>query len=170
MANVLPLPQQKDMKRRIRARFILLAGLVILFGAIVAALSLAPTIVSLRISRGVVETETAQTAQAATGEGAIALRAQNIMTALKPIANATSSPSATIAAALSVRPNGISITSLGYAPGRLTLSGTAARREAVNDFRTALDANDIFTQVSVPVAALVGSQDGRFTITLTGAF
>lgn len=70
-------------------------------------------------------------------------------------------------------PSGVYIERLQYQMGergQITITGLSDAREPVNDFRAVLVAEGFFSSVSVPVAALVGALDGRFTMTLSGDF
>ena len=40
----------------------------------------------------------------------------------------------------------------------------------MSEYRDALSGSGRFVDVAVPVAALVGTQEGKFTITLSGSF
>jgi hypothetical protein len=67
----------------------------------------------------------------------------------------------------------VSLESISYnagEEGELSIVGSAQGRELVNDYRAALVREGFFTNVSVPVAALVGASEGNFRMTLTGAF
>jgi hypothetical protein len=139
-------------------------------GAIIAILSIMPAYISVRIARAAVEADARENGGAASADQEAAVRTQGLMTHLTPIANATTSPVSALAIALAEKPAGLSITSITYSSDKstITLTGTATRREAVSTLRDTLDATKRFASVTVPVAALVGTQEGRFTITLTG--
>lgn len=155
--------------RNVRSRFVLTTALVLLLGATIATASLIPAFISVRLAiQGLPEsTPLSQTAQEDQEKNT---RALALVAALSPITNATSTPSEALTAALTAKPAGVSITSMTYSAGKLVLAGGSGNRQAVNAYREALEADATFSSVTVPVAALVGSQDGRFTITLTGAF
>lgn len=143
---------------------------VIAAAALVAILAIMPAYISVRIARASVETASSPSDGPASADQEAAVRTQKLITSLAPVANATTSPTGALAAALAEKPAGLSITSITYASDKstLVLSGTASRREAVSALRDALEATGRFSSVAVPVAALVGAQEGRFTITLTG--
>lgn len=169
MANVLPPEKKKILAARLRARFIFTTAVVLCAGALVAALALVPAFVSVRIAlSSLPESEVSETARDDQAKGA---RAAALVAALGPISHATSSaPVESVTAALALKPAGMSISGVRYSKGKIELSGVAANRAAVSVFRDALEADARFTTVAVPVAALVGTQEGRFTITLSGAF
>lgn len=167
MSNVLTQEAKKQLAKSVRARYLTVGALVLTLGALIASLSLVPTFISITSAEDAL-TVPSDEASAALDDQQKALRAQNLVKALTPLL-ATSTPSDVISGALALRPAGISITQITYQAGQKTiaLSGTSARREAVNGFRDALEASGLFKSVAVPVSALVGTQDGRFTITLT---
>ena len=164
MSNVLTSKAKKKLGSRVRARFIFVGAVVLLLGALVASLALAPTLISLQIARASLNTPSEEENEAR-DDATKAVRAQSLITALTPLV-ATSSPIEILSEALATRPSGISVTSISYQEKKLQFSGTSARREGVSAFRDALEKSGLFASVTVPVAALVGTQDGRFTITL----
>jgi Tfp pilus assembly protein PilN len=171
MANVIPREGLSKMQKRNSARFLLLGSFIFATAAVIAILAILPAYVSVRIARAAVDSAMQDSTSAGMGtEQAAAVRTQTLITNLTPIANATSSPTDTLSVALSLRPAGISITTITYTGGSkssILLTGTSERREAVTAFRDALQASGRFSNVAVPVAALVGTQEGRFTITLS---
>lgn len=169
MANVLPPEEKKRLVREVRSRVLLTFALVLLVGALVAIACIIPALISVQFAISDIPDD-AELSQVARDDQAKHARALALVTALNPIVLATTTPSRSLAAALAVKPAGVSVTSITYSRGEIRLSGVSRNRQAVNDFREALEADRRFTSVSVPVAALIGSQDGRFTITLSGLF
>lgn len=169
MANVLPLEKKKILASRLRARFMFTLALALFIGALAAALALVPAFISTRIAlSSLPEGEISETARDDQVQGA---RAAALVAALAPIVHATSSaPIDSVTAALALKPAGMSISGVRYSKGKIELSGVATNRAAVSAFRDALEKDARFTTVAVPVTALVGTQEGRFTITLSGAF
>lgn len=166
MANVLP-HARTILVRRMRARFVIVLGFTLSAAALVAILALLPAFIVTSIARAGLA---APASVEAPEEQAEAARALALIQTLTPFAT-TTTPSTTLLEALEVRPSGVRVTSVRYsagAPASLILSGTSARREGVNEYRDALLVDNRFGTVSVPVAALVGTQEGRFSITLTG--
>ncbi|MFZ2555666.1 MAG: PilN domain-containing protein [Minisyncoccia bacterium] len=173
MANVIPSEGLLSLRRRMSARFLLVGSLMLATSALLGLLAILPAYVSVTISRATLESSTEAAAQSSSGDQAAAQQAQGLITLLTPLATATSSPATALAAVLAQKPVGISVTTISYVGGAkktLVLSGIASRREAVNQFRDALEKTGLFSSVAVPVAALVGTQDGRFTMTLSGTF
>lgn len=166
MANVLP-SARTTLARRARARFVIVLGLTISASALVAILALLPAFISISIARAGLATESATEAPE---EQAEAARTLALIQTLNAFAG-TTSPSTALEASLALRPQRVSVTSVRYAsgaPASLILSGVSAEREGVNGYRDALVSDGRFGKVSVPVAALVGTQEGRFSITLSG--
>ncbi len=138
---------------------------------LIALTAIAPAFISLRIARAALDSPA--TVERTAADELAGKEAQNLIAALKPIAVATSSPSAAVTLALSKKPAGVSIQSITYTGGatpKITMTGTSKTRESLGAFRSALQATGAFSRVEVPVAALVGAQEGRFTLTLFGGF
>lgn len=155
--------------REVRSRFILTTSIALFAGATIAAASLLPALISVRLAFGALPQEVTLSETARDDQTKHA-RALAVVAALGPSVLATTTPAATAFAALAAKPAGVSVTSLNYSKGRMLVSGLSRDRQAVNDYREALESDTRFTSVTVPVAALVGTQDGRFTITLMGNF
>lgn len=168
MANVLPPPAQKKLWRMYRARFIVVFSVLLSTLALFAALLIVPSYLALRIAAPPQQSTPAAGKGSAAGDAIAIVRTQAIVLALTPLLAATTSPSSLIAAALSDRPAGVVIGHITYEAdaGQLTLTGTAPRG-AINGYHDALSTNPHFSSVSVPVSALVGTEGGRFSITLT---
>ncbi len=155
-----------------RSRLILVTSLVLLGLAAATALTLFPSYVALQIV-----TSSEANANAAPEEdrtSAFALeRSQFLIRELRPILGATSSPMSAVESALAVKPAGVRITRViymgGEGEGRVTLVG-AASRDQVSAYKDALTNSGLYTSVSVPVGALVGSEGGGFSIVFSGAF
>lgn len=169
MANVLPAEEKKRVLREVRSRFVLTFALVLMVGASVAIASLLPALISVRLATSGIPQD-GELSQTVRDDQAKHARALALVSALNPLVLATTTPSATVIAALGAKPAGISVSGISYSKGRLLLNGVSRDRQAINDYRETLEADARFSSVSVPVAALVGSQDGRFTITLLGQF
>lgn len=166
MANVLPGAHTTN-ARRMRARLIMVLGLTLSAAAVVAILALLPAFMSISIARAGLASESGSEAPT---EQAEAARTLALVKTLEAFAG-TTSPSAVVPEVLALRPQGVVVTSVRYSsgvPASLVISGLSAQREGVSGYRDALVADGRFGKVSVPVAALVGTQDGRFSITLSG--
>lgn len=169
MANVLPIKEKKRVLRSLRSRFVVTAAIVLMVGALIASAALVPAIISVLSAMSGLPSD-AELSETARDDQTKHARALALVTALNPVVLATTTPSASVTAALSVRPKGVSVTSVSYSKGKILISGSSSNRQAVNDYREALEADPRFTSVTVPVAALVGTQEGRFTMTLAGQF
>ena len=172
MANVLPPQEKKNRERDVDARFITVGAGVVAAGALIAMLALLPAFISIHIARSALAPEENRAA-ASKDDQTKASRAQAMTAALSPLVAATSSPTSALSAALFLRPSGISITSIAYTkgePSKIILTGTSKSREAINRFRDVLEKDSHFTGIAIPVSALVGTQEGKFTATLTGSF
>jgi len=88
---------------------------------------------------------------------------------LGPLVSATSTPNDLITAALALRPVGITIDHIGYSIGKtatILLTGSSKAGDQVNAYQRSLASSNAFAGVSVPVGALAGVNDGRFSITI----
>jgi hypothetical protein len=170
MANVIPREGLSKMQKRNSAHFLLIGSLMLSAGAIVAILAILPAYVSVRIAHAAVDSSQRAAEENLSTDQAAALRTQGLLKHLAAVASATTSPTEALTTALSQKPAGVSITVVSYTASSksMLLTGTSQRREAVTAFRDALEGSRRFTTVAVPVAALVGTQEGRFTVTLNG--
>jgi hypothetical protein len=123
---------------------------------------------SVRIVRAALERAENPDANISTEQEA-AFRSQKLIAIAKPLAIATTSPSELLTRALAARPADVVVTNISYRSGErsIVLAGVSPRRSAMDAYRSALENSEAFTSVSVPVSALLGTQDGRFTVTLT---
>ena len=155
-----------------RARYIIAGSLVALFAAALAALALLPSYLALHAAE--VADSAATSAKAASDADRTALASlRTMISALSPLAIATSTPTQAINHALSMRPAAISIDRITYTagdPSSIALSGASATREAINGYRQALSADAQFKSVSIPVADLTAAPGARFSLTLMGTF
>lgn len=166
MANVLP-HARTILLRRMYARLIIVVGLTLAGMALIAILALLPAYIATSVARaGVSSVESASASE----EQVEAARALALIQTLRQFATTTDA-SSVLLDALARAPEGVAITAIRYNGGdsaSFVLSGTSARREGVNRYRDILLADQRFGSVTVPVAALVGTQEGRFSITLSG--
>jgi len=156
-----------------RVRFVLAGSAVALVAALVASVALSPSYLILQVSSGNAPSQSKSDAPSVALDRAAILETQSLLTALSPIESATSSQTQMIAEALALRPAGISINHITLTsgkPGTMILAGSAKNIAAINDYRKALGNDSNFTSVSVPVGDLAGTQNGQFSITLTGTF
>ena len=178
MANLLTHDAYREMMRTQRARFVTIAALLLLFLGGLAALSLMPSYLLLRMNGIEVHvasvSSSSSTTQSITADRAVLARAQQHVTALLPFVASSTLPSSAILGVLNARGAGISIDHITYANdgkhGTIVVSGTAKMRQSVETFRQSLTSNVIFASVSIPVGALAGLGNGKFQATLTGNF
>ncbi len=168
MTNVLPPDAERALGRIYRARFIVAGSAVALLAALLSALSLLPSYLALHADE---ETPSEQTERVASAKDQEDIRrTQAILTVFAPLVEATTTPSAALARALSLRPSGVIVDHISYTPGSLVLAGLSKSREGVGIYRKALAADPTFSSVVVPIGDLAGAQGGRFSMTLSGRF
>lgn len=169
MANLLPQESLLEVWVKFRSRLILAIAFLLLFLAALAAGSLLPSYVSLIAPPSAQENEESQ--ESALQRGAL-LRAQGIVNVISPVLTSTSSPSKAVNEAIELLPAGVSLSriSVDTKSGTMILTGGSPKRDAINEFRDLLLGSGRYRSVSVPVSALIGSQEGKFTITLSGSF
>lgn len=151
-----------------RARFVIVLAAFLLALACFALLALIPSYLALRLATPPVADTSITHKGGAPGDAIAIARAQALVRILSPVLSATTSPTALITEALSQRPKGISVDHVTYdvSAGHLVLVGTGMR-DAINSYRDTLSKDLRFPSVSVPVSALVGSDSGHFSMTLT---
>ncbi len=179
MSNLLPKERLEFVWADYRSRLILAGALVFLGVAILAGIAFLPAYVVLRVGTSSQEKQSADIASQSGAnsqsrtERADILRSQMLLARVAPIISATSSPTEILNSALALRPNGISINHINFVSGKggsVIINGEARGREDINQYRDSLSKGGRFEGVSIPVGALVGSEGGAFTITLTGNF
>jgi hypothetical protein len=171
MTNIIPIDTQKKIWRMYRSRFVIVLALMLLALSAVAALVLVPSYVALRVAAPPVVQNANTQNEAPVDESSALARSQALVRVLLPLAVSTTSPSEIITSAVSSRPRGVTVDHISYvsgAPGQITIGGNGSR-ESISAYRDILGKSGFFSSVSVPVGALV-SQDGRFTISLSGDF
>lgn len=173
MSNVLPPEAKRATWRMYRARFLIAGSFAALAIAGFSALALVPSYLVLRVGR---ESAVAQNSSEMTGiqedRSAIA-HAHALIRALSPLLSSTTTPSASIAKVVTLRPAGIVVNHIALTtghPGALVVSGVADTAEAISRYQNALRADSSFTSASVPVGDLAGTGNGQFSITLSGNF
>lgn len=173
MSNLLPPTAKKTIWREYRSRFLVVGSLAGLVCAAVAFLALSPSYLVLRTQ------EVAPPVIAdSSGPGALAQdratisRTQALISVLSPLTG-TSTPTDVIASALALRPAGVRVNHITVSAGdsgSIVLGGVAVNSAAISAYQSALRGTGRFSSVSVPVSDLAGTENGDFTITLSGAF
>lgn len=170
MANVLPKESKQKILLAQRARFIFAFSSVALAVAFICYFALMPSYLALVFGGAKIETN--DKAATSTPPQAVILRETKAMIAsLIPVVSATTTPTQILQTIFSSKPPGVTIARINYSSakqGTIVLSGSAVRATEIEMFRTALDDSQHFESVSIPVNALVGSNNGAFTITITG--
>jgi len=175
MVNILPEDIRKRARDAARARYMIAGAIVALIAAGLALLLLLPSYFVLAGIPSLGSSTSITAAQVASDTAAV-IETKVLLAAVAPSVAASSTPTAAIVEALGLRPQGVTVDQISYTagtPSSLMLVGTAATTGSIGDYRTALAADPLFASVSVPVGALVGTQGGRFSITLSvaaGAF
>ncbi len=174
MANVLPPQLKKIRAQEFNARLIRIAALGLIAAALATMLALVPSYLIVRMQMSsAFSTQATSTAGAALRSDLA--RSEILTIQFAALAAATSTPQL-LQRIFALRPSGMSIDSIDYvrgqksAPGSIVLNGIGGSRDAINTFRLALGKDPTFTNVVVPVGALVGSGDGSFSVTLNGIF
>lgn len=168
MTNVLPEISKREIWSAYRARFILAGSAVALVVALIAFLALLPGYLALHAVESVVVQPSSSSSNTETRVDIT--RAQALLTVLKPLVAATTTPLQIVSAALELRPKGVKVERITYAPGTIVLAGSAPSRESISAYKNALAADPHFTSASVPVGDLTGASGGKFSVTLSGAF
>lgn len=171
MANLLPKEIQMHGAQHERARLIIAGSLAAIAAAALSLLMFVPAYIAVQIGTGAQgNAPSASDAKHTANVTAELSGAQAVLNAIAPLMSATTTPTEAIAAALALQPSGVSIDQIAYAPGSLMLSGVAASDTAIDAYRSALAKDSHFTNVLVPVSALLSAAGGRFSINISGAF
>src|SRR3989344_3283850 len=172
MSNLLPKESKKAVRSMYRARFIIAASLAALLAAGFSALSLLPGYLALHAAESVTTQPSLSKSGASSADRAAIASIQAMLKALSPLV-ATTTPTAVIIQALSLRPSNITVDRIAYSAdnsGSILLTGSAATREAINKYRQTLSGDAHWKGVSVPIGDLTGEPGARFSITLSGPF
>ncbi len=166
------------MRRDARARFLIAGSLITLIAAAMTFAAFMPAYLTL--SNSVRAESQGPTPISASQQAAdqLEIKHVNALThVLSSLVSASSSPTTAIEDAIAARPAEVYLDQILYVagnPGSLLLHGSTYpdgdSDTEINNYRTALSAEPPFTSVSVPVGALVGTEGGKFTITILGKF
>lgn len=173
MANLLPKDFQKHLRRVERARLMLALGLAVTAAALMLFAALLPASIALYYASRVGSAAESRAPALAQADVAALQEVRGMVFALKPIVVATTTPTQAILQALSAKPPSVSIDHITYTagtPGTVLLAGDALSPGALNAYRAALASDTHFSSVTVPVSALIGADNGRFTMTIKGNF
>ena len=155
------------------ANFITVGSLALIVTAVFSLITLTPSYIIIKMQEAQVSSVTpGQSAEILLAKKDLS-QAQSVVSQLSTFATSTTLLD-TLAAILGDRPRGVRIENIEYSRSPkgsiFSLEGTSASREGINSFQLSLKADKHFQSVSVPVSALAGAGDGRFTVAITGAF
>ena len=174
MSNLLPREAQRAVWGMYRTRFVIASSLLGLAVAALSLLTLLPSYLALHNANGATNVSSTSDKDADAKDKAAVRRVQSLLGVLSPLVAASTTPTAAIARALSLRPSTIAIDHISYTTerdgGSIMLVGTAATREAINGYRQALTSEPLFVAVSIPVGDLTSAPGGRFSLNLFGDF
>ena len=156
-----------------RARFIIAGALVALAVAALSVLALLPSYLALTIAAGASPAGVISPNASVQADRDAIQQTQSLFNTLSPLVSSTTTPTDALTAALTARPNGVSVDHFTYAagsPGALMIFGSGDTPGDINAYRAALANDPHFTNVSVPVGDLVGAAGGQFSITASGNF
>lgn len=176
MANVLPQDRSSAISRFYGARFLFVGSVAAICCAAIACIALLPSFAVSR-AEGVPDATSALSAEDQQERVELAL-AQRLVRQLLPVATTTAPGLSAIDDIVEMKPAGVAITNIAYAPGKegtgssLVVQGVGATREALNAYAARLRADARFETVSVPLNVLAGARadEGGFTVTLMGDF
>ena len=172
MSNVLPPEGLHTLRKENRARFFLVGSLALMLCAAIALLALMPGYATMRAGASGDEAQGGPSLADKAEKEEIS-RAQVLVNDLYAIASSTVSVFDILDPIIRARPSGVVLKSISYkrgTPGMITLIGSAPSREQITAYRDILAKSPHVENASVPIQNLTGRDDGRFTITLSGAF
>jgi hypothetical protein len=171
MSNVIAPKERKGVGRMYRSRFIALGSAALIICSGVSALALLPSYLVLHADAAALAPQGPRSADQA--DRAALAQTETELSLVAPFASSATSSAGVVAIALAERVSGVSVDHISFTvgdPSTLVLSGHTSSPSKLDSYRKALAADALFESVTVPVSDLVGSQDGSFTMTLTGSF
>ncbi|MEK7604397.1 MAG: hypothetical protein AAB442_01195 [Patescibacteria group bacterium] len=180
LTNLLPLERQKALRRNYFLRFFVVSAWMTTILVMVAGILLIPTYVFLTRSFGAKQAHLASLTSAVFSADEKNLSDQIASLTQDAAAlttfNTAVSMGTLVASLLNVTRPGIVLSGISYTPASatkknmattMTLSGTAATREALRSYQLALQGAPGVSTVVLPVSAYAQSSDIAFSITLT---
>lgn len=175
--NLLPLTRQRTFLREYYVRLSVIILYFVSTLACIAMILLVPTYVFLIKSAGAKEDQLAalESVRASVGDTTLSARLvalSNSSIALSTLGK-TASASALIRSVLALTRLGVTLTNFGYSPaagntpGTLSITGTAATRDALRNYQLALQGASFAHVANLPVSAYAKDSDIAFTITVT---
>ena len=172
MANILPPDAEKKMIELSRARYVIISSTILIIVAAIVAGSLLPSYLVLHFNPGGIVIPNTITDSEISADKQALMGSQSLLNVFAPSV-APVTPTDAIRTALTLRPQGIHVDHVSYTAGTtgtIILQGYADNTDAINAYKAALLSSKHFSAVDVPVGVLVGSDNGRFDVTLSGAF
>jgi len=168
MSNVLPVSEKKRLWIFYRTRFFLVASMSLTVLALIMLVALVPSY--LILAKSTPSAVPAAKDAATQAEKTDALAAKALLAQIFPLVAPTTTPMDDILQALDDKPSGVTIDRISYTTDgksvTIALGGSAAVRENINALRKVLEGKGVYTQVNIPVSALVGATGNDFTVTL----
>ncbi|MEK7554102.1 MAG: hypothetical protein AAB517_01910 [Patescibacteria group bacterium] len=177
LTNLLPYERQRALFRENILRVCVVAVVLVTLLTLVSAVLLFPTYVFLAKSYAIKEGRLASIESAISSADGTAFSARlsalsgNVEVLSK--LGSTRSVSEIIRMALAIPHSGAALSGFTYAPatgknsGTLTVSGTAASRDSLRNYQTALQSAPFSASAVLPVSAYAKDSDIAFTITVT---
>ncbi|PIR82498.1 hypothetical protein COU20_01695 [Candidatus Kaiserbacteria bacterium CG10_big_fil_rev_8_21_14_0_10_59_10] len=174
MANILREEDRARIDRALRVRFVIVGALALALAGALSTLALIPAYIQTHalfasLERAA-EEDAAQRAEGGREEAEELRRAKRLAESVRDVSARHRRLVSLLDAVLDERPAAVAVTGIQYdirSGGTITLSGSSSDRNTVNEYRQRLMQSGFFEDVSVPVAALLGTAGGRFTMTLT---
>ena len=178
MSNITSDQMRKDIWSFYKSRLVGSLGVVLLISSGVAFATLVPAYLALA---AVPVLSISDAAKAGPNQTQNLTRASNLVAGIETASTSTVPMFDALRSALAGRPAGVTESASHYAHGdtsklvtsnlsTIELEGQASSRDRIDSYIATLNADSHFKTVAVPVSVLAGSDDGHFSITLTGAF
>lgn len=171
MSNVIPQQERKSIGSMYRSRFVMVGSAAVVVCSALSALALLPSFLVLRADSAALAPQGNTAVDKA--DRAALTQTEEMLSTLEPFASSATSSAGVLAVALAQRPSGVTVDHSTYTAGKpavVVLSGRASTPSKLDAYRKALSQNALFNSVTVPVSDLIGSQDGAYTMTLSGNF
>lgn len=168
MANVLTDTLHREHTHTQLAHVLITTAGAMLFAALVIALALLPAYIRAQAAMEAARYGAMTLAESNKADRAALIAARKRITALEDIAR---QPRAVelISAAVTAAPAGVVLNSISYVhkadETTLSCAGSATRRQSAQEYVRLLQAQGLFSQVSIPLTSLARAEDGSFQIT-----
>ena len=171
MSNLLPIPAEQELIRTFRMQLLLLASLFLISAGIIAGVILVPSSIIVKKNRASLESGIAALNASTTDSVDMELLSHMRlrMDVLAPLLLSTTTPSGMIEGVLAFEHAGVIVNRITYNTDKaatIVLSGSSASSDQIIEYQRALLSSGKYTNVSVPVGALAGVDNDRFSITI----